>query len=123
MNNKEYQIYEGTDAFKYNGEELFQVKDFWKYHYSTLVNSIGVISEFLVGRALGIIYATNTIYWAAYDIAYRNMRIEVKGTAYAHTWNKQNVSKTRTFGIAPTHNAYWNDPKNTEEEWARQSDI
>ena len=123
MEQKKYQIYEGTDVFTYNGEEMFQVKDFWKYHYSTLVNSVGVISEFLVGRALGVVYAANTIYWTAYDISYKDIRIEVKGTAYAHTWNKKNVSKTRVFSIAPTHNAYWDDPKNKDEEWSRQSDI
>ena len=123
MDKKEYHLYDDIDSFTYNGEQLFQVKDFWKYHYSALVNSSGTISEFIVGRALGVEYAINNIYWAAYDIFYRDKRIEVKSTAYAHTWNNNDVSKIRTFSIAPTRNSYWNAPKSPGEEWSRQSEV
>lgn len=122
--NTEYRSYNENDYFSYQEKPVFSVLDFWKYHYSHLVGEEGVIGEFLVAKALGIEKAENVLYWSAYDMSYRGMRIEVKATAYVHPWNKTKVSQVRTFSIAPSKNAYWEGNNHQAcEEFSRQSDV
>ena len=80
-----------------------------------------MIAEFLVAKALGIEKAENVAYWTAYDISYREMRIEIKATEYVHAWNRKKVSKIRTFSIAPSNNWYWG--QKGERKLSRQNDL
>lgn len=94
-----YEPYTPDEMFQFRGKDLFSVEDFWKYAYSQLDGMAETIAEFLVAKALGIEKAENVNYWTAYDMTYRNKRIEVKATSYVHPWNKE-ISKIRTFSIA-----------------------
>ena len=124
--NTSYRQYTEEDYFVINGEPVFGVLDLWRYAYSQLNNMRPQIAEFLVAQALEIKKAENSSYWTAYDMSYRNKRVEVKETSYVHPWNKKKISDTRTFSIAPSKNEYWfgNVPEDIQlEEYSRQSDV
>ena len=76
-----YEPYAPDEMFRFRGKDLFSVEDFWQYAYSQLDGMAETIAEFLVAKALGVEKAENVNYWTAYDMAYRNKRIEVKATA------------------------------------------
>ena len=116
-----YEPYTPDEMFRFKGENIFSVEDFWQYAYSQLDGMAETIAEFLVAKALGIKKAENVNYWTAYDMAYRNKRIEVKATSYVHPWNKE-ISKIRTFSIAPTNNSYWEN-QDAEQKLSRQSEV
>ena len=114
----------GKEKFLCGGKELvFDMDDFWRFHYSNIYSLHGEIAEFVVARALGITDAQNAAYWTLWDISYRNIRIEVKATAYFHLWNTDGkVSQQRTFSIAAANGSY--DPqKSGNAEFCRQNDI
>ena len=114
----------GKEKFLSNGKELdFDLADLWRFHYSNIYSLHGEIAEFVVARALGIKEAQNTAYWTLWDTSYRNVRIEVKATAYFHLWNANGkVSKQRMFSIAAANGSY--DPKlSGNTEFCRQNDI
>ena len=120
-----YHSYSPEEMFRHKGQELFSVLDFWRYAYGQLEGLSETVAEFLVARALGIEKAENVNYWTAYDMAYRNKRIEVKATSYVHPWNTS-ISKVRNFSIEPTNNSYWGN--NTEgvnggKKLSRQSEV
>lgn len=120
-----YHAYLPEEKFLHKGKELFSVLDFWRYAYSQLEGLGDTLAEFLVAKALGIEKAENVNYWTAYDMAYRNKRIEVKATQYVHPWNTR-VSKVRTFSIEPTNNSYWGtatDEVNGGTKLSRQSEV
>ena len=120
-----YHSYLPNEKFLHNGEELFSVLDFWRYAYSRLESLGDTLAEFFVARALGIEKAENVDYWTAYDMAYRNKRIEIKSTQYVHPWNTH-ISKVRTFSIEPTSNNYWGDSDidiNNGKKLSRQSEV
>ena len=120
-----YHSYSPEEMFQYKGQELFSVLDFWRYAYGQLEGLSETVAEFLVARALGIEKAENVNYWTAYDMAYRNKRIEVKATSYVHPWNTS-ISKVRNFSIEPTNNSYWGnntDDVNAGKKLSRQSEV
>lgn len=120
-----YHSYSPEEQFRHKGEELFSVLDFWQYAYSQLEGLGDALAEFLVAKALGIEKAENVNYWTAYDMAYRNKRIEVKATRYVHPWNTR-ISKVRTFSIEPSNNSYWgnaSDGVNRGQKLSRQSEV
>lgn len=116
-----YISYEPEDLFFDGEKSQFTVLDFWKFHYSYLAGQSPAIAEFLVARALGKEKAENVGYWTAYDMMYRDKRIEVKSTEYIHFWNHKRVSEARSFSIAPTKNRYWDN--GNKEGLSRQNDI
>lgn len=79
-----YEPYTPDEMFQFRGKDLFSVEDFWQYAYSQLDGMAETIAEFLVAKALSVEKAENVNYWTAYDMAYRNKRIEVKATSYVH---------------------------------------
>ena len=81
-----YEPYKPDEMFRFRGKDLFSVEDFWQYAYSQLDGMAETIAEFLVAKALDIKKAENVNYWTAYDMAYRNKRIEVKATSYVHQY-------------------------------------
>ena len=120
-----YHAYQPDEKFRHKDAELFSVLDFWKYAYGQLEGLGDTLAEFFVAKALGIEKAENVNYWTAYDMAYRNKRIEVKATRYVHPWNTH-ISKVRTFSIEPTNNSYWGnseDGVNGGKERSRQSEV
>lgn len=120
-----YHSYAPEEKFQHNGEALFSVLDFWQYAYSQLEGLGDTLAEFLVAKALCVEKAENVNYWTAYDMAYRNKRIEVKATRYVHPWNTH-ISKVRTFSIEPTNNSYWGNSKdgvNGGRKLSRQSEV
>ena len=119
--NTDYINYTEKDSFTLKNQPVLSVLDFWRYCYGDLAGQSPVIAEFLVAKALGIKKAENVTYWTAYDMSYRNMRIEVKATEYIHPWNKNHVSNVRTFSIAPSNNSYWG--RDSERKLSRQNDL
>ena len=114
----------GKEMFAFNGVSAgFDLADFWRFQYSNIYSLHGEIAEFVVARALGITEAQNSAYWTLWDITYRDMRIEVKATAYYHLWNEGGkVSNQRTFSIAKANGSY--DPSVCGNEvLCRQNDI
>ena len=120
-----YHAYAPDEMFHHKGQYLFSVLDFWRYAYGQLEGLADTLAEFFVAKALGIEKAENVNYWTAYDMAYRNKRIEVKATSYVHPWNTS-VSKVRTFSIEPTNNSYWGNSAegvNGGKKLSRQSEV
>ena len=114
----------GYEIFEFNDNSTgFSLMDFWSFQYSNIYSLHGEIAEFIVARALGITEAQNSAYWTLWDISYRNIRVEVKATAYYHLWNENgSVSKQRTFGITKANGSY--DPGVCgNEDFCRQNDI
>ena len=114
----------GKEKFLCGSKELdFDITDLWRFHYSNIYSLHGEIAEFVVARALGITEAQNTEYWTLWDISYRDIRIEVKATAYFHLWNESGkISQQRTFSIAAANGSY--DPqKSGNSEFCRQNDV
>lgn len=90
------------------------VLDYWRWSASDLLDNAqrGVLAEFLVARALGVTDEFRAE-WAAYDVCYRNRKIEIKSAAYAQSW-KQKVPSTISFHVAPQKEVW--DPKTGESE-------
>ena len=90
------------------------VLDYWRWSGSDLLDNAqrGVLAEFLVARALGVTDEPRAE-WAAYDIRYRNRKVEIKSAAYAQSW-PQKAPSTISFTIAPQKWAW--DPKTNEWE-------
>ena len=59
----------------------------------------GLFAEWLVGEALGVIdEATPRREWDAYDLMYRETKIEIKASGRSQSWNQERPSTIR-FGI------------------------
>ena len=114
----------GKEKFIFENQPLeYEYLDFWRFHYSNIYSLHGEFAEFIVARALGITEAQNTAYWTLWDITYRNVRIEVKATAYYHLWNSNGkVSKQRTFGITKANGTY-DSAISGNNDFCRQNDI
>ncbi len=61
--------------------------DFWRWAFSDLVSNEvrGVFAEFIVGHALGVLDEPRKS-WNAWDLTYRDTRIEVKATGDVQAW-------------------------------------
>lgn len=70
------------------------VLDFWKWGFSNiLTNSLrGIFAEFLVGAAIGSLNQSR-IEWDAFDLQFKNKKIEVKSAAYIQAWYSGKPSK------------------------------
>lgn len=121
IKNTSYRNYREHEMFTLGGVDQFPVLDFWRFYYGNIAWHSDNLAEYLVARSLGIEQAENVTYWTAYDMSYRGKRIEVKFTEYVHSWNKERVSKKRSFSIKPSHNAYWDEM--AEGGLSRQNDL
>lgn len=98
------------------------IVDFWAWAYSDILSNAnrGVLAEFLVGAALGVISEAR-IEWDAQDLIYGETKIEVKSSAYLQSWEQKALSKI-VFDIAPKLS--WNASTNTYANVAtRAADI
>lgn len=104
-----FDIYTITGQEKFtNGDQSlgFNMIDFWRFQFPNIYYYHGELAEFLVAKALGKEKADNKDIWTRYDINYtdqkqRDLRIEVKASAYYHSWqtDESKISMQRTFGI------------------------
>ena len=98
----------------------FTALDYWRFQFSNFWDMYEEIAEFIVAKALGKRKPSNKNGWTPYDIKYRNKRVEVKATAYYHSWRGDNeYSENRTFSIAETVGQH-NEKKDEPE---RQNDV
>jgi hypothetical protein len=69
------------------GLERLTLGDFWSWAYSDLLSNgnRSVFAEFVVGTALGATQLPRRE-WDAVDLRYRGKTIEVKASAYVHSW-------------------------------------
>ena len=111
----------GTEPFTLVNQPIgFSVIDFWRFQFSNIWDMQDQIAEFIVARALGQTEPYNKNGWTLWDINYRGRRIEVKETAYYHSWrNDGKVSTQRTFSITKAYSRY----KDSTSEFKRQNDI
>ena len=78
------------------------------------------IAEFLVAKALGLVVPQNCNGWTLWDILYNGVKIEIKSTAYYHSWRSDGkVSNRRSFGITKAYSKY----QDSTSEYKRQNDI
>lgn len=94
-------ILKGSEAFSFNGEDKdLSILDFWRFEFSNLNEIQGYLAEYLVAKALGKNSPDNCVGWTDYDILYKDMRIEVKATAYYQAWKQSGeICKRRSFSI------------------------
>lgn len=96
--------------------------DFWKWGFSDiLTNSLrGIFAEFLVGAAIGALNQSR-IEWDAFDLQYKDKKVEVKSAAYIQSWYNGTPSKI-SFNIG--HKKEYNYETNTySQDAARNADI
>ncbi|SHT40427.1 Uncharacterised protein [Mycobacteroides abscessus subsp. abscessus] len=72
----------------------YTILDFWQWGFSNLLtnNLRGIFAEFLVASALGTLNQSR-IEWDAYDLFYKDKKIEVKSSAYIQAWYSGKPSK------------------------------
>ena len=111
----------GKESFMLDGQPVgFSVIDFWRFQFSNIWDMQDQIAEFIVAQALGQTEPYNKNGWTLWDINYRGRRIEVKETAYYHSWRKDGkVSAQRFFNISKAYSRY----KDSTSEFKRQNDI
>lgn len=112
----------GDERFSYNGEKTdMTMLEFWRWHFSEIFDLQSKISEYIVGKALGLKEAENVGVWTLYDMMYRGKRIEVKETSYYHAWQSDEEPKShnRSFGITKAYDDYTKKDSN----YRRQNDI
>lgn len=112
----------GDERFTYNGENTeMTMLELWRWHFSEIYDLQDKISEYIVGKALGIKEAENVGVWTLFDMMYRGKRIEVKETSFYHAWqtDEEPKSQKRSFGITKAYDDY----KNKDSAFRRQSDI
>lgn len=74
---------------------VHSVLDFWQWAYSDLLNNTdrGLLAEFIVGSALGLIdEPAQRVEWDGCDFHYRGKMIEVKSAAYLQSWPQKELS-------------------------------
>lgn len=94
----------GNEKFMVGSDSSgFDMREFWSYMYSNILDNIGDLGEFIVAKALNVKF--NKKYgWTLYDIDYCGKRIEVKSTAYFQPWRADGkVSQQRIFSIRKSH--------------------
>lgn len=114
-------ILTGSEPFTVSGQPMnYSVIDFWQFQFSNIWDMQDQIAEFIVAKALGLEKPHNKNGWTLWDITYKGKRIEVKATAYYHSWRSDGkVSTRRSFGITQAYSHY----KDSASEFCRQNDI
>lgn len=77
--------------------------DYWRFQFSNIWDAYEEVAEFIVAKALGMEKPYNKNGSTLYDIDYKGKRVEVKATAYYHSWRKDGeFSERRSFDIPET---------------------
>lgn len=91
----------GKEKFTFKGkqQENATISDFWKWHSSDLIGNTlrGNLAGYIVAMSLG---QKNEVQrgWAAWDLEYKGIKIEVKSSSYIQSWNQGKYSQI-AFGI------------------------
>lgn len=95
------------------------VLDFWSWAYSDVLSNRNraVFAEFLVASALDLTDNVR-VEWNAYDLRYKNKKIEVKTSAYLQSW-KQAKHSLISFDIAKKR--AWDSETNLTSELAERN--
>ena len=98
----------------------FKLLDFWSWHASDLLDNTlrGSLAEFIVAKALGVSVPKES--WSAYDIDFKEWRIEVKAAAFVQSWSQKKDSSI-SFSIRPTRE--WTPEDGYANEVKRHSDM
>jgi hypothetical protein len=99
------------------------VGDFWAWAYSDVLSNTarGVLAEFLVGSALGVVDGVR-VAWDPFDLLYEDAKIEIKSAAYVQRWFQKKHSVVEWMGIG--EQKAWNAATGTySEEWKRWADC
>ncbi len=70
------------------------ILNFWQWAYSDLTDNVnrGVFAEWMVAKLLGLTFTECRPPWQAWDITTpEGVRVEVKASAYVHSWTAANV--------------------------------
>ena len=108
------------------GVEDRTVADFWSWAFSDLVSNAtrGVVAEYLVGVALGVVDRPR-VEWDAVDLRYRGAAVEVKASGYAQSWDAPGAEPPRrspSFSVRLTYG--WDAARNTSAQVpARSADV
>lgn len=89
----------------------------------TLDNALrGILAEYLVGLALGVVGENSRVEWEAFDLVTTSgLKVEVKSTAYLQSWQQVDFSAP-TFSIREARG--WNAAENTwAVERTRAADV
>lgn len=112
---------DGEKHFSDGENELpFQLKDFWSWYASNLLNAPlrGAVAEYIVAKALGDNEPHRNV-WASYDLLYNGCPIEVKSSAYLQAHESELLSRV-SFSI-DKHNHY--EPLDSAMETKRHSSL
>jgi len=107
----------GTEWFLYDGKNIGKLLlNFWQWSGSDLLNNAmrGKLAEYIVALALWLDNDFR-IEWDEYDLVYKNLKIEIKSSAYIQSWEQEKYSQI-IFWIRPTKDE-------TRTESKRQADI
>lgn len=98
------ELLDPSKSFTDAGNSLgFTAMDYWRFQFSNIWDMYEEVAEFIVNKALGLDKPFNKNGSTLFDIAYKGKRVEVKATAYYHSWRKEGeYSEIRTFSIAET---------------------
>lgn len=121
FNRKPIELLNPSKAFTNNGAPLgLTAMDYWRFQFSNIWDLYEEVAEFIVNKALEMEKPFNKNGSTLYDIDYKGKRVEVKATAYYHSWRKEGeYSVSRTFSIAETLGQH-NERKDERE---RQNDV
>ncbi|WP_159817851.1 hypothetical protein [Cyanobium sp. Copco_Reservoir_LC18] len=93
----------GAEPLHANGSPLgVSLQEFWQWSGSDLVSNSqrGILAEFLVAQALGVVTGVRTE-WDAYDVVTAaGIKVEVKASGFVQSWAQEKLSSVG-FDIAP----------------------
>ena len=98
------------------------LREFWAWYASDLLNNTlrGAYCEFFVAAAVGADLSGVHDDWAAFDVLFEGIRIEVKSASYLQAWEQKKPSDIR-FSIRPAR--AWEPLGGYGEEVVRHADV
>lgn len=86
----------GTENLFIENQVVASVNDFWSWSGSNLLSNTyrGMLAEFIVARSLNL-DCTTRVEWELYDLLYKDVKIEVKSTAFVQSWEQIKLSNPR----------------------------
>ncbi len=114
----------GNEQFRDCSKVLdFDLLDFWQWSCSDLLSNVtrGVLAEYIVARALGIVGGLREG-WAAFDlVSPQGIKVEVKSAAYLQSWHQGGLSAI-SFRTPKTR-AWSADTNKLSDEPQRHADV
>lgn len=111
----------GNEPLHFDGQNLgISVIDFWRWSLSDLLSNAtrGRFAEFIVAKALDIMFDQIRDEWGAYDLLTpEGIKVEIKSAAYIQSWYQTQLSKI-SFLVPKTR--CWTAETNKQENEARR---